>query len=180
MGAPSAVCIRVRVIVQVGLRIVCRHWSSSTGRPRLQVCLPAPYVPVMSAHNVRKPLGRCPELPAPVVSAARDMSCTTRIITTKGLVADAADINFYCRNQRLRPRHIRKFKMIMSRCATASAALSRQLRQIFGIFRDFTRVAEVLPRGHDPGNAADSPAASRLPLSIFKLIVGRPMGYIRI
>ena len=48
-------CIRVRVRVIVGLRIVCRQWSS-TVRLRLQVCLPAPYVPVMSAHNVRKPL----------------------------------------------------------------------------------------------------------------------------
>ena len=51
----AAVCIRVRVRVIVGLRIVCRQWSS-TVRLRLQVCLPAPYVPVMSAHNVRKPL----------------------------------------------------------------------------------------------------------------------------
>ena len=34
---------------------MCRQWSS-TVRLRLQVCLPAPYVPVMSAHNVCKPL----------------------------------------------------------------------------------------------------------------------------
>ena len=145
----AAVCIRVRV--WVGLRIVCRPWSS-TGRLRLQVCLPAPYVPVMSAHNVRKPLDRCPELPAPVDSSAWDMSHTTRIITTKGFVAYAADTNFYCRNQRLRPRHIRKFKLICSASLSAAAYHFQwtssperpKSRQIFGILRG---VSEVLSRG---------------------------------
>ncbi len=54
------------------------------------------------------------------------MSHATRIITTKGFVEHAADINFYCRNQRLLPRHTSKFKLICS----ASVQRVQQLIQV--------------------------------------------------
>ena len=69
------------------------------------LCLPAPYVPVMSAHCGCNRFHRGPLIPAPVIFAACGVLGTTSKIAAKRFVTHAADISCDCQPGGHRPTH---------------------------------------------------------------------------